>query len=1103
MSGNAVGDTTAPSPFRHTSSVPLPGVNVSLDVFCHARSGLRIGFCALPGPIVDATIVIPTEPISNAGHPHTLEHLIFMGSERHPTRGFLDKLAARSLSTGSNAQTAEDYTSYQISTAGHEGMERTLPALLDHVLRPTLSPAAFLSEVCSVDLATNTYKGVVFCEMEGRQHTEGDLLENAIRSSLYPNSGYAFDAGGLTHDICKLTNSDIVAFHRRCYRTENCTVLVFGQCERERLLRSIDSLLATFREPPAAPDMAYAADAFRQPWAQMPPALTAPVAKTIYFPSKDEDFGSVGFAWRGLGPWSDVRTAVIADCLLAYLAGNEASPLYQEFVECRHPISSSIETAVRVYMDMCMIVVFAGAPTPALSSSSTSSASSRSSSDVSDDSSETSAASSGPESEAESGSESAMSDGDSQDEEEDEEGEEVSEDGADYLQLGVIKHRLLSVIQKIISDGFPEGPDIMKHIVRREKMKLLESLESDPVECLQDVLCSEVIFAARTQALGSRLAAVHASLEELETTEGDAFWRDHLQRLFLDNRQQFVEIVSRPSSTMKVEGPIPPPPAAATPTAAEEHATATAAAAATAVAAVIVQQQQQQHQHLPAIPDLSKIPELVVVESRAAAEGCLSVSLPTSFIHANLLFDISALASSHPPYLDFLYLFESLLFASDFRQQRYQTVVRQLQQDLVSYSAVTGIGAAYPQLFVLSFTAEESHLDRLTFWMANIVDGVRFDDVERIRSCATTLHSQLVEQSRDGDFVQSAAMEVLTAGSSAHQSERWKKAQSVWNQMRVLKPLMKDPAFAVAPLRGIRQFLLEEAPRMMQVGANPSWQLGEISKRMSGAVRAGPFARGHVLFDQGLEPHYAVIGADHPPPFGRHCKFVVGVGGVESSFVEMVRGSACGLRKTDAEYFPLMVACEVMSLSEGPLFEEIRGRGLAYDARIGFSRDSGLLSLSLHECSNVLEALAVLGNGDHVFGRCSEVFMTDDNILNAKSSLIYQQQASRCTPVGVLRKSLRGLLHGAPSYEADISLDQRVFSVSREAVVAAAKKYLEPFLQRGFDGSYIVVCCGPEAAKKLVEADASFRLTTVRELQAAFFSSGTPGLHSVNTSHRF
>lgn len=43
------------------------------------------------GPLVNAYIVVSTECLSDDGLPHTLEHLVFLGSENYPYKGVLDK----------------------------------------------------------------------------------------------------------------------------------------------------------------------------------------------------------------------------------------------------------------------------------------------------------------------------------------------------------------------------------------------------------------------------------------------------------------------------------------------------------------------------------------------------------------------------------------------------------------------------------------------------------------------------------------------------------------------------------------------------------------------------------------------------------------------------------------------------------------------------------------------------------------------------------------------------------------------------------------------------------------------------------------------------
>lgn len=46
---------------------------------------------------------LATEAHDDDGLPHTLEHLIFLGSELYPYKGVLDLLANRCLASGTNA----------------------------------------------------------------------------------------------------------------------------------------------------------------------------------------------------------------------------------------------------------------------------------------------------------------------------------------------------------------------------------------------------------------------------------------------------------------------------------------------------------------------------------------------------------------------------------------------------------------------------------------------------------------------------------------------------------------------------------------------------------------------------------------------------------------------------------------------------------------------------------------------------------------------------------------------------------------------------------------------------------------------------------------
>lgn len=88
-------------------------------------------------------LILVTETTSDDGLPHTLEHLVFMGSKNYPYKGVLDVIANRCLASGTNAYTDQDHTAYSLHTVGSEGFLKVLPVYMEHLLSPTLTVNCF------------------------------------------------------------------------------------------------------------------------------------------------------------------------------------------------------------------------------------------------------------------------------------------------------------------------------------------------------------------------------------------------------------------------------------------------------------------------------------------------------------------------------------------------------------------------------------------------------------------------------------------------------------------------------------------------------------------------------------------------------------------------------------------------------------------------------------------------------------------------------------------------------------------------------------------------------------------------------------------------
>jgi Zn-dependent M16 (insulinase) family peptidase len=133
---------------------------VNISQYVSERTGMHVVVIDQKGPKVQGYFALATEIFDDSGSPHTLEHLVFMGSKSYQYKGLLDKLASRAYSN-TNAWTATDHTAYTLDTAGWEGFAQILPVYLEHVILPTLTDEGCYTEVHHIDGEGND-AGVVY-----------------------------------------------------------------------------------------------------------------------------------------------------------------------------------------------------------------------------------------------------------------------------------------------------------------------------------------------------------------------------------------------------------------------------------------------------------------------------------------------------------------------------------------------------------------------------------------------------------------------------------------------------------------------------------------------------------------------------------------------------------------------------------------------------------------------------------------------------------------------------------------------------------------------------------------------------------------------------
>lgn len=314
------------------------------------RTGMQLVLINRQSPCVQGYFAVATEANDNSGCPHTLEHIVFMGSQKYPYKGLLDKLGSTQLSS-TNAFTAQDRTCYSLSTAGFEGFKNLLPVYLDHVLNATVDESACLTEVYHID-GKGDEKGVVFSEMQEYEHMSDSLMTAEAQKMLFPpQSGYATNTGGCLSALRELKASTIKKYHEEVYCPSNLSVIVIGDVTPEELLATVTEF---DNEIDLKDHDHHVHEQSKRPFvhscfSNCPTVLKKTEIREIEFPDfSDDTAGEILISW--LGPHvSDILSNTALDVITSYLGARGAGKFQTKFVNVSE--DKALASDISVYYD--------------------------------------------------------------------------------------------------------------------------------------------------------------------------------------------------------------------------------------------------------------------------------------------------------------------------------------------------------------------------------------------------------------------------------------------------------------------------------------------------------------------------------------------------------------------------------------------------------------------------------------------------------------------------------------------------------------------------------------------------------------------------------
>eukprot|EP00736_Rhodelphis_marinus_P008270 Rmarinus@m.16579 len=338
---------------KTATAIAPNGANVAM--YQSSRTKLSIALCEVEGPLVHGFFTVSTEASDDDGCPHTLEHLVFLGSEDYPYKGVLDVVANRCFAQGTNAWTATDHTAYTVETAGSEGFLNILPIYLDHILFPTITDSGYTTEVHHVT-GKGEDAGVVYCEMEGRENTEYSKINRTLVKRLYPGDcGENKETGGLLANLRALTVETVRQYHRDYYRPDNLCVIIAGVIKPEEVFKALEKI-----EDKIVGRAASKQTLAKNPWSTPATEMEGESEDVVVFPSDDESTGCVAIGFRTCDI-SDGDSRAALHALNAYLTEGAVSPFQQAFVECDDPFCHEVGVYDYYFRKLSQYVMFSGA----------------------------------------------------------------------------------------------------------------------------------------------------------------------------------------------------------------------------------------------------------------------------------------------------------------------------------------------------------------------------------------------------------------------------------------------------------------------------------------------------------------------------------------------------------------------------------------------------------------------------------------------------------------------------------------------------------------------------------------------------------------------
>ncbi|MBU1101526.1 MAG: insulinase family protein [Bacteroidetes bacterium] len=221
-------------------------VNAECYYFKHEKSGASLFKIASDDANKTFTIAFKTDPETDAGTPHIMEHSVLNGSKKFPVKSPFDVLSKTSLNTFINAFTGDDMTAYPVASKNEKDYFNLMDVYLDAVFNPLIysDPRILKQEGWHYELTSKDapveYRGIVYNEMKGAYSSATRELGYHVQKNLYPNTNYQYSSGGYPPSIPTLSYKQFLDYHTKYYHPSNSHIFLYGNASLDKELEFID-----------------------------------------------------------------------------------------------------------------------------------------------------------------------------------------------------------------------------------------------------------------------------------------------------------------------------------------------------------------------------------------------------------------------------------------------------------------------------------------------------------------------------------------------------------------------------------------------------------------------------------------------------------------------------------------------------------------------------------------------------------------------------------------------------------------------------------------------------------------------------------------------